>query len=308
MHKLQNGSQVQVRPPRKPLVGLGGYFSESNDQGAPSYPGQDWFNDCIDEFINALNEMGITYDQAQLDHLARAFAAVRSQEWNALVNYGVGEQVLFSGKRYYAVQASGPDNGGEQQPDPSIVEYWFETPSVGTRAFEFLSVPVGMELAFDTPPPADDPRFRFVKLTADDVYNGSLLNSKAISGAAPNLVVKMTVNSTLSPINGQQVSMLNTMGAVRVPGITSGVIIQDAIRNLIGRSQLVHAQILGNPSMPIVDGVVSSIPASSPSTSSASSGTGVNLSYFDFDASRQVPTADRVQVFSETAIYYKRIY
>lgn len=95
MHKLQNGSQVSVRPPRKPLVGTAGYLSESNEQGAPSIPGQDWFNDCIDEFINALNEMGITYDQEQLDHLARAFAAVRSQEWNALVNYGVGEQVLF---------------------------------------------------------------------------------------------------------------------------------------------------------------------------------------------------------------------
>nr|ELY5257080.1 phage tail protein [Vibrio cholerae] len=192
MHKLQNGSQVSVRPPRKPLVGLGGYFSESNDQGAPSYPGQDWFNDCTDEFLNALEAAGIEYDHGRLDNLARAFSAVRSQEWNALVNYSVGEQVIFAGKRYYAVQASGPDNGGEQQPDPSIVEYWFEIPSVGTRAFEFLSVPVGMELAFDTPPPVDDPRFRFVKLTADDVYNGSLLNNKVISGTAPNLVVKMT--------------------------------------------------------------------------------------------------------------------
>lgn len=73
MHKLQNGSQVSVRPQRKPLVGLGGYFSESNDQGAPSYPGQDWFNDCVDEFLNALGEMGITYDHSRLDHLARAF-------------------------------------------------------------------------------------------------------------------------------------------------------------------------------------------------------------------------------------------
>ncbi|EOW9459334.1 hypothetical protein ACOCGI_000382 [Vibrio cholerae] len=71
MHKLQNGSQVQVRPPRKPLVGLGGYFSESNEQGAPSYPGQDWFNDCTDEFLNALAAAGIEYDHGRLDHLAR---------------------------------------------------------------------------------------------------------------------------------------------------------------------------------------------------------------------------------------------
>lgn len=127
MHKLQNGSQVSVRPQRKPLVGLGGYFSESNDQGAPSYPGQDWFNDCTDEFINALNEMGITYDQEQLDHLARAFAAVRSQEWNANVNYGIGQEVVRNGLRYIARAASGPDNGGavapggtEQTWDPAL--------------------------------------------------------------------------------------------------------------------------------------------------------------------------------------------
>ncbi|PAR29565.1 phage tail protein [Vibrio metoecus] len=224
MHKLQNGSQVSVRPQRKPLVGLGGYFSESNDQGAPSYPGQDWFNDCTDEFINALGEMGITYDQEQLDHLARAFAAVRSQEWNALVNYGVGEQVLFSGKRYYAVQASGPDNGGEQQPDPSSVEYWFEIPSAGTRDFEFLSVPIGMEVAFDTPPPTNDARFRFVKLTYNDAYNTGLLTSQTLSGSAPELVSTAVISAAQSPINGQTIDMVNTMGTFIRPSDTSGVL------------------------------------------------------------------------------------
>ncbi|WP_301896772.1 hypothetical protein [Vibrio cholerae] len=124
MHKLQNGSQVSVRPQRKPLVGLGGYFSESNDQGAPSYPGQDWFNDCTDEFINALNEMGITYDQEQLDHLARAFAAVRSQEWNANVNYGIGQEVVRNGLRYIARAASGPDNGGAITPENNSGSTW----------------------------------------------------------------------------------------------------------------------------------------------------------------------------------------
>ncbi|HGS5207096.1 TPA: phage tail protein [Vibrio cholerae] len=172
----------------------------------------------------------------------------------------------------------------------------------------FLCVPIGAEIAFDTPPPTNDPRFRFVRLTADDDYNGSLLTNKLVSGTAPNLVVKMTVNSELSPINGQQISMLNTIGAIPTPGLTSGVIIQDAIRNLTGRSQLVHAQILGNPSSQVIDGVIASIPSQSSSATSSHSGSGLNLSYFDFNASRQVPTADRVQVFAETRVYYKRIY
>ncbi len=74
MHKLRNGSQVTVRPSRKAVSGVAGYFSESNDSGAPSYPGQDWFNDVIDEFLNAIQAMGITYDTSRLDNLALAFS------------------------------------------------------------------------------------------------------------------------------------------------------------------------------------------------------------------------------------------
>ncbi|MDC5843769.1 hypothetical protein OPW13_19970 [Vibrio europaeus] len=71
MHYLNNGSQVATRPSRKPVQGAAGYFSESNDEGAPSYPGQDWFNDCIDEFLNALSSAGITYDPTKTDHFSR---------------------------------------------------------------------------------------------------------------------------------------------------------------------------------------------------------------------------------------------
>ncbi|MEF2524282.1 hypothetical protein V4D10_18065 [Vibrio mimicus] len=432
MHKLQNGSQVSVRPQRKPLVGLGGYFSESNDQGAPSYPGQDWFNDCTDEFINALDEMGITYDQEQLDHLARAFAAVRSQEWNANVNYGIGQEVVRNNLRYIARAASGPDNGGAITPDNNSGNNWdlvlpqaYSTPdsskvwikiaelngldiSIGDflalevvggndvthrnrfsadimiaersdlvstlvipktiasgsnpefytkrtapykfelwmkrstiysspvtvirksrsrhsttvagilsitdtmptgvtlvpydTGYQLASIPIGMEVAFDTPPPTNDPRFRFVKLTADDAYNGSLLNNKVISGTAPNLVVKMTVNSALSPINGQQIEMLNTMGAIPTPGLTSGVIIPDAIRNVTG-------SFLGsdksNPSG--TTGVFSSsVQVSVPAGETFAADAKKNR--IDFNLSSVVPTAERVQVFGSSRVYYKRIY
>ncbi|EJX7571940.1 hypothetical protein OEK23_003041 [Vibrio cholerae] len=352
MHKLQNGSQVSVRPQRKPLVGLGGYFSESNDQGAPSYPGQDWFNDCTDEFINALDEMGITYDQEQLDHLARAFAAVRSQEWNANVNYGIGQEVVRNNLRYIARAASGPDNGGAVMPtndakiwhpvlpsayserdesswvkiavvngvqnlggggdflslefigwsdfgytnrfsaDIMVVErddafsaivspktlgiqsptfykkrvsannfeLWVKLNSTypcpitvirksrsrysGTIAgilekatteptgltlvpydtgYQFASIPIGMEVAFDTPPPTNDPRFRFVKLTYNDAYNTGLLTSQTLSGSAPELVSTAVISAAQSPINGQTIDMINTMGTFIRPGVTAGV-------------------------------------------------------------------------------------
>lgn len=433
MHKLQNGSQVSVRPQRKPLVGLGGYFSESNDQGAPSYPGQDWFNDCTDEFINALDEMGITYDQEQLDHLARAFAAVRSQEWNANVNYGIGQEVVRNGLRYIARAASGPDNGGAITPEngsgstwdlvlpqaysttdsqtdwlrlalvvgdnngagdflsleviggsdfgvktrfsadimiaeragsaqvivtpktlgltnpefyikslsANTYELWmkrladFSSPVTVVRksrsrysatvagilsitntaptgitlvpydtGYQFASIPIGMEVAFDTPPPTNDPRFRFVKLTADDAYNGSLLTNKVVSGTAPNLVVKMTVNSALSPINGQQIEMLNTMGAIPTPGLTPGAIIQDAMRNIAGTITTNNGWMFSGATGPFRLTGGSQVLANA---TTASGGSAVSPA-FNFDASRQVPTAERFQSFGVSRVFYKRVY
>lgn len=75
MHPLHNGSQVTARPARKTTAGTPGYFSESNDNNQPSYPGQDWFNDVIDEFKNALAAANITYVPGDLTHLAQIFAA-----------------------------------------------------------------------------------------------------------------------------------------------------------------------------------------------------------------------------------------
>ncbi|MEZ9440411.1 hypothetical protein [Vibrio atlanticus] len=75
MHYLNNGSQVENAPPLKPRVGTRGYFSESNDNGAPSYPGQDWFNAVIREFQTALTAKGVAYDPDKFDHLQKLLEA-----------------------------------------------------------------------------------------------------------------------------------------------------------------------------------------------------------------------------------------
>ncbi|MFA0898374.1 hypothetical protein NHG92_06010 [Vibrio cholerae] len=413
MHKLQNGSQVSVRPQRKPLVGLGGYFSESNDQGAPSYPGQDWFNDCTDEFINALDEMGITYDQEQLDHLARAFAAVRSQEWNANVNYGIGQEVVRNNLRYIARAASGPDNGGAITPENNSGSTWdlvlpqaysttdassvwikvaevkgdnntagdflvleviggsdfglrdrfsadiiiteradavaalvipktigggtnpeFYTKRNAANAFElwmkrntifsspvtiirksrsrysatvagilsitntaptgitlvpydtgyqFASIPIGMEVAFDTPPPTNDPRFRFVKLTYNDAYNTGLLTSQTLSGSAPELVSTAVISDTRSPINGQAISLINTMGTFIRPGVTAGV------RQISGNKS--HAHPLASSTYNVAPG--------GGATVLTASGSGANTLTNGDNESKP---------YNESRVFYKRIY
>ncbi|MFA0157067.1 hypothetical protein [Vibrio sp. 10N.261.46.A3] len=75
MHYLNNGSQVENVPPLKPRVGTAGYFSESNDNGAPSYPGQDWFNAVIREFQTALSAKGVAFDPDKFDHLQKLLEA-----------------------------------------------------------------------------------------------------------------------------------------------------------------------------------------------------------------------------------------
>lgn len=79
MHPLRNGSQATARPAAKPLTGTPGWFTESGDNNVPSYPGADWFNHVIAEFLNALAEVGITFDPENEVNLAQAFSLLKNQ-------------------------------------------------------------------------------------------------------------------------------------------------------------------------------------------------------------------------------------
>ncbi len=93
--------------------------------------------------------------------------------------------------------------------------------------YQFASIPIGMEVAFDTPPPTNDPRFRFVKLTYNDAYNTGLLTSQTLSGSAPELVSTAVISAAQSPINGQTIYLKNTMGVYPLPAATQGIIAQN---------------------------------------------------------------------------------
>ncbi|WP_325893035.1 phage tail protein [Grimontia sp. NTOU-MAR1] len=71
MHFLNNGSQVETVPSTKSRIGAPGYFSESNEDNTPSYPGQDWFNAVIREFQTALTRYGVPFDPDNFDHLSQ---------------------------------------------------------------------------------------------------------------------------------------------------------------------------------------------------------------------------------------------
>lgn len=102
MHPLNNGSQATTAPIPKSRVGSAGYFTESGESGAPSYPGADWFNACIKEFSNGLSEMGVTFNPDNFNHMALAFQAIKSYAANDATNKA--NQALSDAKTYADTQ------------------------------------------------------------------------------------------------------------------------------------------------------------------------------------------------------------
>ncbi|AVI67208.1 hypothetical protein CKQ84_15690 [Shewanella sp. WE21] len=98
MHPLRNGSQAVARPAAKPLTGTAGWFTESGDNNAPSYPGADWFNHVIAEFQNVLAEMGIVFDPTSDEHLKQAFEYVQNKTTDFIGELAEDDsQVLIAG-------------------------------------------------------------------------------------------------------------------------------------------------------------------------------------------------------------------
>ncbi|HCG8523816.1 TPA: hypothetical protein NJ913_004359 [Vibrio parahaemolyticus] len=101
MHPLQNGSQVTERPANKPVSGAAGYFTESGENNVPSYPGADWFNNVIDEFLNSLNAVGISFSNSSVNNLSLCFDKVFSSSLKLLGE----DSVLFFGNDNQNVKA-----------------------------------------------------------------------------------------------------------------------------------------------------------------------------------------------------------
>ncbi|AGN34181.1 hypothetical protein VPPG_00056, partial [Vibrio phage VD1] len=67
---------------------------------------------------------------------------------------------------------------------------------------------------------------------------------------------------------------------------------EDHIQNITGATPAVHAQFIGGPTEPVINGALSSIPESFSNAYSASGGESSLLSSFSFDASRVARTSD----------------
>ncbi|MGL1163486.1 hypothetical protein ACSTKZ_07895 [Vibrio parahaemolyticus] len=97
MHPLQNGSQVNERPANKPVSGLPGYFTESGENNVPSYPGADWFNNVIDEFLTVLASLGVNYDSESTNNLSNTFKLLQESILDGSIYSGSNGYVVVDG-------------------------------------------------------------------------------------------------------------------------------------------------------------------------------------------------------------------
>jgi hypothetical protein len=74
-------------------------------------------------------------------------------------------------------------------------------------------------------PLTDNPRFRYIKLTASDAYNSGVLVGESVSGSSPTIVATGIVNLPDSPIHGQTIPLINTSQPFLRPSTTPGVIV-----------------------------------------------------------------------------------
>lgn len=210
----------------------------------------------------------------------------------------------FGDDKYYILQ-----NGRAKVQERSTISLGVLSDLLEDENLPWKLVPIGspFPLIGDLPP-ANDPRYRYVVLTDADPYNDDVLINKEVSGTAPNLVIKYTIDMPDSPLNGTKIEMLNTMEAVLSPAVNNGKVFNDAIRNMTGSF---FATFGNNDDLQVpMHGQGGVFRSSDSKTTRQITSTGNTLTVptgVVFDASRQVPTGARNQTFAVGATYLMRI-
>lgn len=184
-----------------------------------------------------------------------------------------------------------PEHEAAENPHPQYMRF-------GDEASCWASMPIGVPFPLVGDMPPSDNRYRYVVLTDADPYNDGVLTNKEVSGTAPNLVIKYTINMPESPLHGTKIEMLNTMEAVISPSITAGKVFNDTIRDIQGT-------FIGGGSNISPGG---SFQISQLDTGDWTSSSGTNRQdTIIFKASNVVPTGEKNQTFAIGAKYFMRV-
>src|SRR5690606_20623056 len=102
---------------------------------------------------------------------------------------------------------------------------------------QWLGTPIGGYITPLSPPPKDDPRFRYVLCTAGETgsgdYNEGILTNETVTGSAPLIEATATVDLDGSPFDGLTIHLINTEGRFVGAGAAEAFE-DDAIQNITG--------------------------------------------------------------------------
>lgn len=199
-----------------------------------------------------------------------------------------------------------PEHEAAENPHPQYMRF-------GDEASCWASMPIGHPFALEThiegvePPPKDDARFRFIKLSRNDAYNDDILINEIISGVAPVLSITAEINFPQSPMHGQRVELRNTSKVFSRPGDNHGVVIGDTIRNFTASINTGVGAASDGGAFSSASGIAQIGTTNSRSFLRDSSATGRSPD-LTLDASRVVPTSNQVQPIHIEEPYFMKIY
>ncbi len=183
----------------------------------------------------------------------------------------------------------------------------------GDKASCWASMPIGHPFALELhiqgvePPPTDDDRFRFIKLSRNDAYNAGILINEIVTGTAPVLSVTAEINFPSSPMHGQRIELRNTSKVFSRPGDNHGVVIGDTIRNFTASINTGVGAASDGGAFSSASGIAQIGTTNSRSFLRDSSATGRSPD-LTLDASRVVPTSNQVQPIHIEEPYFMKIF
>lgn len=176
----------------------------------------------------------------------------------------------------------------------------------GDSSAIWASMPIGHPFALELhipgvePPPTDNPKFCYIKLSSNDPYNNGILINEVVTGTAPVLSVTAEINFPQSPMHGQRIELRNTSKVFSRAGQNGGVVVGDTIRDITGGFQYYDDASDGNSVGAFAGEVlVSGV------KSAGVQGFRVNNT---FEASRVVPTSNQNQPVHIEEPYFMRIF
>lgn len=167
---------------------------------------------------------------------------------------------------------------------------------------QWLGTPVGGYIAPLTPPPKNDPRFRYVLCTAGEDglggYNEGILTDETVTGSAPLVNAVATVSLASSPFDGLTIHLINTEGRFVGAG-ESEAFEDDSIQNITGEA---GTSIINSGSWGANSALYGKTVGTRPSFLATADHYSVG-----FDASRNARTSDHTQPRTHRLPHYRRI-